>query len=99
MLDDVPAEHAGSAKVIFETHMDGGGSLKITYERPETPEEIQGRVRRALDFALGELAAERRKYEQLKAKFEDQHGSAPDTGSCENDVRAAAPQRINGALS
>lgn len=66
----IPVELRSTAKVEFESGYDSGSTFKIWYDRPETAEEVEARVSRALDWARTEEKNELAQFRRLKAKFE-----------------------------
>lgn len=69
ITDAVPAEHRDKAIVRLEGGYDGGFSLKVSYFRDETDEEVASRVRDALAYAGNVQKDERAEYERLKQRF------------------------------
>lgn len=65
----IPSEHRGTARVMFDAY-EGYATLKMIYERPETPEEEGARERLSARFRAEEEARLRSEYQRLKAKFE-----------------------------
>ena len=73
-LASIPPEYRGGAEICFGYREDYGDSIYVTvcisYERPETPEEVAERVASSRHaFAEKELR-ERLLYAQLKVKYE-----------------------------
>ena len=69
------AERLGgdTARVEFQVDQyDGGAWLTISYERPETDEEMERRLSWKREWAERDAASERAQYERLKAKYEAQ---------------------------
>lgn len=65
----IPEEARAAARVELERGYEESTHLKITYRRMNTPEEVSGRIKRALEYVVSNMNSERATYERLKEKF------------------------------
>lgn len=73
--EEVPEQyrHKLNCVLAWEAgYYDSGDSADfvISYERPETDEEMTARVNDGIEYVNGKAVAERREYDRLKAKFD-----------------------------
>lgn len=73
-IDRTPEEYRKN--LLFSLNWESGyydsgdsAELIISYERPETDDEMSQRVNRGIAYVYNSIDAERRQYEVLKAKF------------------------------
>ena len=73
-LAGIPPEYRGGAEICFGCRESHGDSLYVTisisYERPETPEEVAERVAGSRHALAEKELRERLLYAQLKVKYE-----------------------------
>lgn len=73
-LASIPPEYRGGAEICFGYREDHGDSIWVTvsisYERPETPEEVAERVAGSRHALAEKELRERLLYAQLKVKYE-----------------------------
>ena len=73
-LASIPPEYRGGAEISFGYSESYGDSIYVTvnisYERPETPEEVAERVARSRHAIAEKELRERLLYAQLKVKYE-----------------------------
>ena len=73
-LASIPPEYQGGAEICFGCRESYGDSLYVTvsisYERPETPEEVAERVAGSRHALAEKELRERLLYAQLKVKYE-----------------------------
>ena len=73
-LASIPPEYRGGAEICFGYREDYGDSIYVTvcisYERPETPEEVAKRVASSRHAIAEKERQEKLLYSQLKVKYE-----------------------------
>ena len=73
LREGVPAEYRASMKFEIDTATEWDSTyatIEVSYERPETDEEMAGRIQAAARRQRERLDRARREYERLKAHFE-----------------------------
>ena len=70
LMNSIPAEFRGTTKVAFEGGFyDSGCHFEVSYQRPETDEEMAARARKDAEYEADRLRSQRAQYEALKKKF------------------------------
>ena len=73
-IASIPPEYRSRAEILFDSRESYGDAIYVTvcisYERPETPEELAERIQGSRQAIAEKALRERLLYEQLKAKYE-----------------------------
>lgn len=73
-IASIPLEYRSRAEILFDSRESYGDAIYVTvcisYERPETPEELAERIQGSRHALAEKELRERLLYEQLKAKYE-----------------------------
>jgi hypothetical protein len=71
-LDEVPPEFRAAARCEYCCSREFGGELEITYQRPETDEEVSGRERYAQMVVADRVRRDVAELRRLIAKYPDE---------------------------
>ena len=71
IVDQIPDEYRAATSVsIYESDDGGLSSMYVSYERPETPEDVVNDERSRREWESRQNAEEFERYQALKQKFE-----------------------------